>query len=91
MQFICPGCKCFHGVPVKPNPKGWDFNGDFEKPTLSPSILIDYEGNPTADRPNRCHSHVRAGQIEFCSDSSHGFAGMTLPLPSLDSGGELDL
>lgn len=40
-MFFCPGCKCGHGVRVgqsdRPN---WDFNGNIEKPTFSPSYLV---------------------------------------------------
>lgn len=34
IMFYCPGCECLHGVNER-----WQFNGDFEKPTISPSIL----------------------------------------------------
>ncbi len=39
VRIWCPGCKDYHDVPIKPAPNGWDFNGDAERPTLSPSIL----------------------------------------------------
>lgn len=42
--FWCPGCKCGHGVWVtgKNGVTGatWAFNGNFEKPTFSPSLKI---------------------------------------------------
>jgi len=28
-----------------------------------------------------CHSFVRGGRIEFCSDSTHKLSGQTVPLP----------
>lgn len=40
-RFWCVGCNESHSVPV--NGQGrpqWTFNGDYEKPTLSPSIKI---------------------------------------------------
>ena len=39
--FKCPGCKHTHVVPVvRPYPaSGWQFNGNVEAPTFSPSIL----------------------------------------------------
>lgn len=44
LMFWCPACKCGHGVwttPIYPSRGGlWAFNGDFEAPTISPSILI---------------------------------------------------
>lgn len=38
--FICPGCGDAHAVPVEGNGMKWQFNGDLEKPTLSPSLLF---------------------------------------------------
>ena len=42
LSFYCKGCGCYHWVNTNKN-KGkpcWDFNGDYEKPTFSPSILV---------------------------------------------------
>lgn len=35
-MIFCPACKCGHGIDTK----RWQFNGDMEKPTISPSILV---------------------------------------------------
>lgn len=48
MRFHCPGCDEKHYIRTAPPPnpdypggKGrWKFNDDFEKPTISPSILV---------------------------------------------------
>jgi hypothetical protein len=41
LYFWCKGCNCYHGVPIdKTKPLYWDFNGDYDKPTLNPSILV---------------------------------------------------
>jgi hypothetical protein len=60
----------------------WDFNGDMERPTLSPSILSRREMD---GKPYVCHSFVRDGNIEFLSDCTHEFAGQTIPLPDVES------
>lgn len=42
-MFICPGCKCGHGIwTTSVNGLGatWSFNGDMQRPTFSPSLLI---------------------------------------------------
>lgn len=42
-MFFCPGCQCGHGVWTKTNNSMgavWSFNGDMERPTFNPSILI---------------------------------------------------
>lgn len=35
-QFFCPACNSHH-APIEGR---WDFNGDYEKPTFYPSILV---------------------------------------------------
>lgn len=43
LSFYCLGCKDTHSVPVnQPESQSprWGFNGDVDKPTLTPSILI---------------------------------------------------
>lgn len=94
--FWCPGCKCAHGVwTTKQNGVGatWSFNGDLERPTFSPSLLIRFTRDITyaehlqimsgvpLDLPQTvCHSFVRDGQIEFLSDCTHALAGKTVPM-----------
>ena len=73
--FDCPGCHYSH-----PFDKRWTFNGDVEKPTFSPSLLV--YGSPP--HTPRCHSFVRNGEIQFLSDSTHALAGKTVPLPDVD-------
>lgn len=80
IKWYCPGCKCDHGVPVPPHRLAWDWNGSLESPTLSPSVLVTYGGNPPADMPDVCHCFVRDGRIEFCSDSGHALAGQTVEM-----------
>lgn len=55
----------------------WEWNGDIEKPTLSPSILT--RGEDTNGK-HVCHSFVRNGKVEFLNDCTHEFAGQTLDL-----------
>ena len=90
-KFYCPGCAQYdapdhgrlHQVHVVTT--GWTFNGDVDKPTLSPSVLVT--GGFWEDGTNievRCHSFVREGRIEFLSDCSHKLAGMTVELPEIE-------
>ncbi|MEN6386225.1 MAG: DUF6527 family protein [Phycisphaerales bacterium] len=87
--FDCPGCGYLHMVWVK-QPEGgsypiWEFNGDSENPTISPSILVN--GNVPINPPHthRCHSFVRDGKIQFLSDCTHSLAGQTVELPNIDA------
>lgn len=42
--FWCPGCQGIHAINIdttdRPEYPAWDFNGDYDKPTFSPSIKI---------------------------------------------------
>lgn len=68
----CPGCRAHH-----PLPDSWDFDGNVDRPTFSPSFR---QGNPDG---TQCHYFIRAGRIEFCSDSAHRLAGKSVDLPDL--------
>ena len=46
--FFCPGCQEAHIVCVPPHPQAWGFNGDFDKPTFTPSVLLWRDPNPNA-------------------------------------------
>jgi hypothetical protein len=35
LGFWCPGCECMHVVT-----SGWAFDGNYEKPTFTPSVLV---------------------------------------------------
>jgi hypothetical protein len=81
-SFHCPGCKETHAFisggdnPGRPQ---WQFNGDMEKPTFAPSLLVNKGQN------NVCHSFVRDGRIEFLSDCYHELRGQTVDLPDWES------
>lgn len=84
--FDCPGCGFLHVVYLTtPGRPHWSFNGDREKPTFSPSILVHWTEHPLTDPVNKiCHSFVREGKIEFCADSTHSLAGQTVDLPEYE-------
>lgn len=78
--FWCPGCGRGHTID-----QTWDFDGNYEVPTFSPSVLT--YGSPWQTDVPRCHSFVRAGRIEFLSDCTHPLAGQTVdmvPWPEQD-------
>lgn len=92
LLFFCPGCDEAHMV--GPN---WSFNGDYDRPTFSPSILVTGKRRITDDEYDRimagevvdvpdmrCHSFVVDGQIQFLGDCSHELAGKTIPLAAFD-------
>lgn len=93
-RFHCPGCDTAHVIPTKPYDAGiaWEFTGDEDRPTFSPSILVYphrvlNEDGSVGQTP-RCHSFVRAGRIQFLDDSTHALAGQTVDLPELPKNGD---
>lgn len=88
VSFFCPGCDERHVVPTLPHPKGWSFNDDLARPTLSPSILVYPRdvllGDGSIGRTARCHSYVRDGAIQFLADSTHALSGKTVELPDVE-------
>lgn len=96
LLFQCPGCGTAHGVHTGDGsgPR-WTWNGDVERPTFSPSILVrgvvpltdeqvaayrSGDGLPEP-RPLVCHSFVTDGRIQFLGDCTHALAGQTVDLP----------
>jgi hypothetical protein len=83
--FTCPGCNDAHAIDER-----WQFNGDFERPTFSPSFLTWNDPNPAAMEGSkfrsgwRCHSFIRDGRIEFCADSTHALAGQAVAMVPFD-------
>lgn len=81
--FFCPGCQYDHALAVTQyqvggNPQ-WDFNGDPDKPTFSPSLLVF-----GSDQSRRCHTFIKNGQIQFLDDCFHDLKGQTVDLPDCE-------
>lgn len=38
LGFFCAGCESAHAICI--NPGGWGFNGNYDKPTFTPSVLV---------------------------------------------------
>ena len=82
-HFHCPGCGYGHWFKTTGGHPRWTWNGDFDKPTVHPSILVN-QSTPEA----RCHSFVLDGKIQFLGDCFHKLKGQTVPLPDLDDDGD---
>lgn len=83
LAYWCPGCKTIHVVKIDPDQKPcWTWNGNPDKPTFSPSILVKtgravdpkYEPHGN-DPPEICHCFIRNGVIDFLTDCKHDLAG----------------
>lgn len=74
-HFYCPACDRPHGFSTRPG--GWQFNGDQEHPTVTPSLLTTGSGDPNY----RCHLFIVNGTIQYTPDSRHAMAGKTVEIP----------
>ena len=72
LTFWCPACKREHPYDLN----RWEFNGDHERPTFEPSLLV----HPHSGYQPRCHLFVRDGVIDYCADSDHELAGQKVPM-----------
>lgn len=78
-SYRCPACGRAHIIPVTTDPSEagqyWLWNGDKERPTYTPSIVIrDW-------RSGTCHAWIRDGHAEFLSDCTHALMGQTVEIP----------
>lgn len=90
IMIFCPGCKRYHRVMTSEANDGqtawWDFNGNLDLPTFSPSILT---WSPNVANV-RCHSFVTNGKIQFLDDCEHELKNQIVDLPDLDNLSEFD-
>lgn len=85
LSFHCPGCAYGHAVGVngrmimnsEGKPVSWSWNGDWIKPTFSPSLLINK--NKEGQYP-LCHTFITEGKIQFLADCTHDLAGKTIDM-----------
>jgi hypothetical protein len=98
--FWCPGCAMYHSVTTvkMQNKPCWGFDGNLEKPTFSPSILVRGVKSMTKEQyreymttgklpeqvPYICHSFIRNGEWQFLDDCTHELKGKTVPMVDLD-------
>lgn len=73
-MFLCPACEVYHSFN-----SSWKFDGDFENPTVMPSLLV----TGGADANYRCHSFITEGKIKFLDDCSHSMKNQLVDLPEL--------
>jgi len=89
LMFWCPGCDGAHMIRYGEGPvPRWGWNGNAERPTFTPSVLVRYDGADAGRDgapPAVCHSFVTDGNIQFLADCTHALAGQTVPLSSWDT------
>ena len=84
LDALCPACDFEHGFRVDLDGHGhyvagvWSFNGDYDKPTFSPSMASNLQGQQ--EHHPRCHSFLVDGVWQFLGDCSHDMAGQHVPM-----------
>lgn len=83
----CPGCRERHVFWVKhPRNHQWGFDGNFERPSFTPSMRVYKPKDDVAGTPEitRCHYFLTGGVINFLADSSTHLLRGSVPLPRND-------
>jgi len=89
----CPGCGYAHGFPLSKRyyegssiygPEHhkpiWTFNGNLDRPSITPSLRCFYTHPETKQEITTCHLILTDGVINFCSDCQHVLAGKSIHL-----------
>lgn len=79
LQFYCEGCGCAHTIN-----ETWQFDENYNKPTINPSVLVTYEKKQGVK--DVCHSFIKAGDIQYLGDCTHQYANKTIPLKEIVEG-----
>ena len=81
ITFYCSGCKEKHIYKVKGGGLVWEWNGDMEKATFSPSLLNTW---PWKDEKRVCHIVLTDGKISYCGDCTHSLRGQVVEVEDID-------
>ena len=84
--FKCPGCDTYHSIHTEQRNSLnaiWSFNGNMEKPTFSPSLLVKWNVGKNSSG-HICHSFIRDGVWEFLNDCTHKLAGQKVPMLEIE-------
>jgi hypothetical protein len=84
--FWCTACLEPHSFRIAyyaaaPNADLWEFNGNLDSPTFTPSLRLKKAGLAP-----ECHVNVTDGIIEYHLDCGHSYAGKKIPLEDFPEG-----
>jgi len=90
-MIFCPGCKCGHlfHIPPYKNSSGasWSFNGNLERPTFTPSMLVrsewDSHENLTEDDYTPCSPARQPPLFPSASSEGNGTRGRKIKPESM--------
>jgi hypothetical protein len=77
LLFRCPGCRRVHGPSHGAGPGArWTFNGDYDKPVFSPSLLVQWdEWTPPVTAKNHKEFNSKPWPQTKVSHRCHSFIG----------------
>ena len=78
-EFWCPGCEETHTIDLR-----WNFNNDYEKPTIYPSLRIRELDSKYREIGTLCHLWMDDGELTYLMDSQHKLAGHTVEMVDVD-------
>lgn len=77
LSMWCPGCMRKHDLDVHAlsrDGRVLGFDGDMVRPSISEPVFNEQDGIV-------CEFLLRGGSLHYFSNSTHGLAGMVVPLP----------
>lgn len=85
------GCKEPHGLRTKApvTMSGgepiciWEFNGNIEAPTFTPSLRYKRSKNDGSGRGPACHFNVTKGKVQYHNDCEHELKDSTIDMPKI--------
>lgn len=86
LYWTCPAQNCGdHLVPIEGAHK-WEWNGSLDRPTLTPSVKITWDGLVDGIKKHRCcHFHLVDGIVNFCGDCTHELSNKNVPLADYEN------
>lgn len=76
VQFYCPGCEELHTICIE-GPNAWGFDGNYEAPTVTPSVLVTSGHYVSTHKPGDncwCDFESRTGRkSKFSCKRCHTF------------------
>lgn len=81
-MLYMPGLPCPIQINITGSHPVWEWNGDVNNPTFTPSILTRLPwGSAQYEIVN--HVFVRDGKIQYLGDCTHAYRNQTIDLPML--------
>lgn len=80
LEINCPNCGHAHTVPVGGDGNNWTWNGNYEKPTVTPSLKVAYPPPfPGAKERVLCHFVLTDGILHYQDDFEGPLKGQSVP------------